>query len=390
MAFAGALFAAQAEPNPTIVAIEAISESNPHEQNARMEPTVLEAQEVLEGPPRSHDEDEPISVNPVSSFQSKSKPINPRIDPSAVRREPVEAVSDEELCNALVASARAHDVPVGFFGNLIWQESRFDSGSISRAGAQGVAQFMPGTAARFGLKNPFDPFEALPASARLLRQLSEQFGNFGLAAAAYNAGPGRVLKWLANRGELPRETRAYVRIITGRPAEDWRKNEPIKDSAKIADQLPCRDMPAFAELKEAIASDQSNRAKDGAAILQIRRVREWAVRTTPRVLRSKALQIARYAPAKRGAESAPRAVNVATLMSRRRPNQRTSTRLESEVTQGTGNSEVHLRLLKATAMPAKLRRFVAREATSDRSRNWQRAGKKRIAPVASARSGRSV
>src|SRR5262249_8877203 len=84
------------------------------------------------------------------------------IYPSAVRRHPVELVSDEDLCDTLASSARENGVPVAFFGNLIWQESRFDPGSISRAGAQGVAQFMPGTAAQVGLQDPFDPFQALP------------------------------------------------------------------------------------------------------------------------------------------------------------------------------------------------------------------------------------
>jgi hypothetical protein len=104
---------------------------------------------------------------------------------------------------------------------LIRQESNFDPKAISRAGAQGIAQFMPGTARWRGLADPFEPAEALRESARWLRELRDQFGNLGLAAAAYNAGPQRVRDWLAGRGQLPNETRAYVRIITGRPAEEW-------------------------------------------------------------------------------------------------------------------------------------------------------------------------
>src|SRR6202011_1896192 len=82
-------------------------------------------------------------------------------------------------------------------------------------------QFMPGTAHRVGLVDPFDPIEALPKSAALLRDLRTQFGNLGLAAAAYNAGPKRVVDWLAKRKLLPSETEAYVRIITGRSAQEW-------------------------------------------------------------------------------------------------------------------------------------------------------------------------
>jgi hypothetical protein len=173
------------------------------------------------------------------------------------------AISADELCEAVLSSAQANDLPLAFFSNLIWQESRFDVRSVSHAGAQGIAQFMPATAARNGLGDPFDPFQALPASARLLRQLRDQFGNIGLAAAAYNAGPGRVSTFLKS-GRLPRETRAYVRIITGRPAEEWRGLKEA-DAVKLTPRLPCRQMPVFADLDvaraEAAQSDPSDLAK---------------------------------------------------------------------------------------------------------------------------------
>ena len=91
----------------------------------------------------------------------------------------------------------------------------------SRAGAQGVAQFMPGTAAERGLADPFDPEQAIPKSAELLDDLRGRFGNLGLAAAAYNGGPARVEAWLAGRGALPGETRNYVSASPGAPRSDW-------------------------------------------------------------------------------------------------------------------------------------------------------------------------
>jgi hypothetical protein len=124
-------------------------------------------------------------------------------------------------CDTLNSAAATHGIPFEFFKRLIRQESNFDPKSVSRAGAQGIAQFMPGTARWRGLLHPFEPTEALFESARWLRELRDQFGNLGLAAAAYNAGPRRVKDWIAGRGPLPRETRAYVRIITGRSAEEW-------------------------------------------------------------------------------------------------------------------------------------------------------------------------
>ena len=122
------------------------------------------------------------------------------------------------------AAGRAHDLPLEFFARVIWQESRFRPDTVGpprRDGqrAQGIAQFMPSTAAERGLLDPFDPLEALPKAAQFLRELKDQFGNLGLAAAAYNAGPARVRAWLAGTHMLPGETRNYVAAVTGVPAD---------------------------------------------------------------------------------------------------------------------------------------------------------------------------
>jgi Transglycosylase SLT domain/SPOR domain len=147
----------------------------------------------------------------------------------------------DSVCQALAAAAGANDLPIDFFTRLIWQESRFDPKAVSRAGAQGVAQFMPATASGRGLADPFDPLEAIPKSAQLLRDLRRDFGNLGLAAAAYNAGPGRVRDWLAGRRRLPDETRAYVRLITGRSAEEWTGGEAVAEM-NVGNGVPCRQM----------------------------------------------------------------------------------------------------------------------------------------------------
>ncbi|MEJ0077743.1 MAG: lytic transglycosylase domain-containing protein [Alphaproteobacteria bacterium] len=128
---------------------------------------------------------------------------------------------DQALCRMIEGAAATHELPVDFFTRLIWQESSFRPHVTSGAGAQGVAQFMPGTAAERRLADPFDPEQAIPKSAELLADLRGRFGNLGLAAAAYNGGPARVEAWLAGRGSLPGETRNYVSAITGRTAEAW-------------------------------------------------------------------------------------------------------------------------------------------------------------------------
>jgi hypothetical protein len=146
------------------------------------------------------------------------------------------------------------------FVRLIWRESHFNPKAVSPKGAQGIAQFMPATAARRGLDDPFEPISAIKHSASLLSDLNEEFGNFGLAAAAYNAGEERVHGWLAGRRTLPRETRNYVRFITGRIAEDWKEDgaklpealsiegEVIQESCKKLAPLVVRAVPSTAPL----------------------------------------------------------------------------------------------------------------------------------------------
>ena len=161
------------------------------------------------------------------------------------------AGSVDDLCNALFMSAEENNLPVPFFANLIWQESRLDNEAISSVGALGIAQFMPQVALEVGLDDPFDPRQAIPASARMLHDLREHFGNLGFVAAAYNAGAHRVNEWLDHRRALPRETRNYVLRVTGRSVEQWRKAPPADYALAFVQRLPCRELPAFADLEQA-------------------------------------------------------------------------------------------------------------------------------------------
>jgi hypothetical protein len=160
----------------------------------------------------------------------------------------------QTICQMVEAAATANELPFEFFARVIWQESRFRSGAVgplTRSGqrAQGIAQFMPMTAAERLLRNPFDPAEALPNSAKFLRELHEQFGNLGLAAAAYNAGPTRVRDWLAGRRTLPSETQAYVRIVTGRRAEEWRPQATLSTlNVTVPADMPCEKIAARAPM----------------------------------------------------------------------------------------------------------------------------------------------
>ena len=156
----------------------------------------------------------------------------------------------EAMCLMIKSAARSNGLPLEFFARVIWQESRFQAdavGPVTRNGqrAEGIAQFMPGTASERRLLDPFDPVQALPKSAEFLSELRDQFGNLGLAAAAYNAGPRRVQEWLAGTGAMPQETRYYVSAITGASVDDW---AATGKNGKVADRAPnttCRELMAL-------------------------------------------------------------------------------------------------------------------------------------------------
>jgi hypothetical protein len=202
----------------------------------------------------------PTGADPVVSPIPETAPEHPVVQPrpEEIDHEPRgnslsnaaggegQKLTKTELCSAAASVAAANNLPIPFFANLIQQESGFKPHVVSPAGAQGIAQFMPRVAASYGLENPFEPLSALKASARLLTDLLDQFGNLGLAAAAYNAGPKRVQDWMARRRKLPAETRQYVHSITGRPAEQW-VNRGLKDTeARLPPHARCPDIPAMA------------------------------------------------------------------------------------------------------------------------------------------------
>jgi len=182
----------------------------------------------------------------------------------------------EQFCRALKEAAEESGIPVPFFARLLWQESRFKSNEVSQAGAQGVAQFMPETAAEVGLDDPFDAMKAIPASAKFLRKLRDDFGNLGLAAAAYNAGPGRIQKWLAKESDLPRETRDYVRIVTGTKAEDWiEHSEALAIRIDLPREAPCEGIGSLSKTK-GVAWVSANLTPSTATI--IRKAEQLATR----------------------------------------------------------------------------------------------------------------
>jgi hypothetical protein len=181
-----------------------------------------------------------------------------------------------DVCRTIEAVATANALDTGFFARLIWKESLFDAGAVSPKGAQGIAQFIPATAARRGLADPFNPAEALSVSAVYLAELSRDYGNVGLAAVAYNGGEGLVARFIAGDSRLPAETRAYVQAITGHSAEAWRDAPPAEPDLSLKGesfQAACVAQAATRSLREFRSEPSvlpwgvvvaSNRERDGA------------------------------------------------------------------------------------------------------------------------------
>jgi len=226
-----------------------------------------------------------------------SRIVHPSVEELAIPpQKPADTAREsdarEAMCLMIESAARAEGLPLEFFARVIWQESRFQSdavGPVTRSGqrAQGIAQFMPGTASERGLLDPFNPVQALPKSAEFLAELRNQFGNLGLAAAAYNAGPRRVQEWLAGSGYMPQETRNYVIAITGASVDDWASAAKNGNkNGKTLDRAPtssCRELMAL--LKRApnpFVSELEQHVKLGADRL-------WGVQLAAGFNRDKAL-----------------------------------------------------------------------------------------------------
>ncbi|MEZ2333346.1 transglycosylase SLT domain-containing protein [Mesorhizobium sp. RCC_202] len=162
------------------------------------------------------------------------------------------------VCDLIDTEAGKNDLPRDFFARLIWKESRFDPNAVSPVGAEGIAQFMPGTAKMRGLANSFDIEQALPASAKYLAEMKASYGNLGLAAAAYNAGENRVSRWLDSGGFLPMETESYVFDVMGEPVDKFSDTsyagtiQPL--DPKLSFAVACRRLPVIMSQTVAMAS----------------------------------------------------------------------------------------------------------------------------------------
>jgi hypothetical protein len=115
-----------------------------------------------------------------------------------------------QYVSTIEQAASTNGIPSSLLAALLYHESRFEPTVVSSAGAEGIAQFMPATAAAMGI-NPDDPTEAINAAAKLLGSYTAQFGSYSDALAAYDAGASAVERY----GGIPpyAETQAYVPAV---------------------------------------------------------------------------------------------------------------------------------------------------------------------------------
>jgi hypothetical protein len=246
----------------------------------------------------------PANAKEESEQRSRGSTSTPASEQAFARQEPAQGPDDEEsatddgvpsplsrdeVCRMIERAANEEELPSEFFARLIWQESRFDPLAVSPVGAQGIAQFMPRTANGRGLTDPFDALPALFESAEYLGELRKQFGNLGLAAAAYNAGPKRVQDWLAKRGPMSTETRNYVRLITGRPLETWAAGRPPSFDDIAVETFRCHEVPKHAARRYRLLAEALRRAaqEEAARAAQAERKIRTARATKQRPGRSK-------------------------------------------------------------------------------------------------------
>ena len=153
-----------------------------------------------------------------------------------------------------------YKLPQALLRAIAKQESDFNVAAVSAKGAQGLMQFMPGTARQYGVANPMDAKQAIEGAAKLMADLLKQFGGDVVKAlAAYNAGPGKVTVAGGNLAMLPAETQKYVPSVMKNVAE-WGNLRVDVDTA-LRDQKSLLD--ALSEQRKSAIELDNEAAQDG-------------------------------------------------------------------------------------------------------------------------------
>jgi soluble lytic murein transglycosylase-like protein len=188
----------------------------------------------------------PVLAEPQEVADLRTKQLNQQILAAGASYRVTQVLKGQSPYQGAVDQAsQKYGLNPTIFARQINQESGFDPNAVSRAGAVGIAQFMPATAARYGV-NPRDPNSSIEGAGHYMADLEKQFGNnTGLALAGYNWGEGNVAAWMAagaNPNAMPTETRNYIQAITGQSIEHW-----LAGQHPTADQITALGVPAPAQ-----------------------------------------------------------------------------------------------------------------------------------------------
>ena len=166
---------------------------------------------------RSVEAASPSVVRPFSgTLISETTPTSPAVSMEVSKSLEGFSTGDAKVDSYIVESATRNGVDPLLLYSIMHRESSFKRMAVSPKGARGLMQLMPGTAARFGVSNIFDPRQNIEGGARYVRFLLDTFdGDVRLALAGYNAGEGAVMKY-GNRVPPYSETQEYVRRISER------------------------------------------------------------------------------------------------------------------------------------------------------------------------------
>jgi soluble lytic murein transglycosylase-like protein len=154
-----------------------------------------------------------VAAGQIAASESITVPTAVLVDPNPISPKAETSLTDTELRQLLTRAGAAHDLDVDLLASVVREESGGHARAVSRAGAQGLMQLMPGTAANLGVGDAFAPDENIRGGTAYLDSLLKRYhDNLALALAAYNAGPAAVDRW---HGIPPyRETQLYVaRVI---------------------------------------------------------------------------------------------------------------------------------------------------------------------------------
>ena len=178
----------------------------------------------------------PTSGAAIRAARSAATEVNSYLDGTRLNIRNNRVFTEQEIDAAIVQAASRHNVDPNLVRSVVKVESNYNPNAVSRKGAMGLMQLMPGTARSLNVTNPFDPAQNVDAGVRHLKRLLESYGgDVRLSLAAYNAGAGAV----ARSAGVPRfaETRNYVRRITnlyyGGGAGSYIIGNPVRDPVRV-------------------------------------------------------------------------------------------------------------------------------------------------------------